>query len=39
MVDPIGLSMSLSAAEVKALTGWPDPMIQDYLNIIQRLID
>lgn len=39
MVDPIGLSMSLSAAEVKALTGWPDPMVQDYLNIIQRLID
>lgn len=39
MVDPIGLSLSLSAAEVKALTGWPDPMVQDYLNIIQRLID
>ena len=39
MVDPIGLSMSLSAAEVKALTGWPDPMVEDYLNIIQRLID
>jgi hypothetical protein len=28
----------LSAVEVKELTGWSDPMVEDYLNILQSLI-
>ena len=29
----------LSAAEIKDLTGWPGPMVEDYLNIIDNLIE
>ena len=28
----------LSAAEIKQLTGWTDPMVEDYLNILENLI-
>lgn len=27
----------LSAEEIKQLTGWPDAMVQDYLNILDNL--
>lgn len=33
--DYIGLD--LSAAEVKALTGWPDPIVNDYTSLINSL--
>lgn len=29
-------SLVLSAAEIKALTNWPDPIVEDYLNIINN---
>ena len=29
----------LSAYEVKTLTGWPDAMVEDYLNILRSLIE
>jgi hypothetical protein len=28
----------LSAFEIKELTGWPDAMVEDYLNILRNLI-
>ena len=28
----------LSAIEIKSLTGWPDAMVEDYLNILDNLI-
>jgi hypothetical protein len=31
-------SLILSAAEVRELTGWPDAMIEDYLNIFRSLV-
>lgn len=32
-------NLDLSAAEVKAMTGWPDEMVEDYLTIIRNLTD
>lgn len=29
----------LSAQEIRELTSWPDPMIDDYLNLHERVID
>ena len=31
-------SLVLSSADIKSLTGWPDPMIEDYLNILRNII-
>lgn len=31
-------SLVLAAGEIKTLTGWPDPMIEDYLNLIRNLV-
>lgn len=31
-------SLVLSASEIKELTGWPDAMVEDYLNIIRNLV-
>lgn len=31
-------SLVLSASEVGVLTGWPDPMVEDYQNIIRNFI-
>jgi hypothetical protein len=28
----------LSASEIKALTGWPAPMVEDYLNLLDNFI-
>lgn len=33
--DYIGLD--LSASEVKALTGWPDPIVNDYTTLLNSL--
>ena len=30
--------LALTASEIKSLTGWPDAMIEDYLNIINSII-
>lgn len=40
MVDNIRniRGLVLSANEVKQLTGWPDAMVEDYLNILDSLI-
>lgn len=43
MANPITLpsdlrGLVLSASEVYNLTGWPDPMIEDYLTLIENLI-
>lgn len=31
-------SLVLAAGEIKELTGWPDAMVEDYLNIIRNLV-
>lgn len=31
--------LNLSATEIKLLTGWPDSMVEDYLNILQNFLD
>lgn len=31
------LGLDLSAAEVKALTGWPDPIVNDYVSVLNSL--
>ena len=31
-------SLVLSATEIKDITGWPDAMIEDYLNILRNII-
>ena len=31
-------SLVLSAVEIKEITGWPDAMIEDYLNILRNII-
>lgn len=38
-VSATELRLILSAAEIKGLTGWPDAMVQDYLNILSDLIN
>jgi hypothetical protein len=38
-VSATELRLILSAAEIKDLTGWPDSMVEDYLNILSDLID
>ena len=41
MVDSVSateLRLILSAQDVKELTGWPDPMVEDYLGILEDLI-
>lgn len=32
-------SLVLSATEVRDLTGWSDPMIEDYLNILRNILE
>jgi hypothetical protein len=43
MVDQITIQqlkgLLLSAPEIKTLTGWPDPMVEDYLNILENIIE
>lgn len=39
MVDPVSFRLSLSATEVKELTGWPDAMVEDYIQILEDLTD
>lgn len=41
MASNIGATLqrlALSAAEIKQLTNWPDPMVEDYLNLLENLI-
>ena len=38
-VNPYDLRLNLSAVEVKNLTGWPDAMVEDYINILSELIE
>lgn len=42
MADPTTVSrlrgLVLSASEIKALTNWPDALIEDYLNILDNVI-
>lgn len=43
MVEPNAFenldSLILSAIEVRELTGWPDPMVEDYLNILRNIVN
>lgn len=42
MADPTTAKLRglvLSAYEVKTMTGWPDAMVEDYLNILRSLIE
>ena len=42
MADPTTAKLRglvLSAYEVKTLTGWPDAMVEDYLNILRSLLE
>ena len=42
MPDPTTKSrltgLILSAVEIRNLTGWPQPMVEDYLNILENII-
>lgn len=31
------LGLALSAAEVKGMTGWPDPIVNDYISLLSSL--
>ena len=31
------IGLDLSASEVKALTGWPDPIVNDYTSVLNSL--
>lgn len=31
------IGLALSAADVKALTGWPDPIVNDYVSVLNSL--
>ncbi len=31
------IGLDLSASEVKSLTGWPDPIVNDYTSVINSL--
>jgi hypothetical protein len=31
------IGLALSASEVKAMTGWPDPLVNDYTSVLDSL--
>lgn len=37
-IDPYKRRLALNASEIQELTGWPDSMVQDYLNILEDLL-
>lgn len=39
VIDPYKRRLLLNATEIQELTGWPDAMVQDYLNILQEILD
>ncbi len=38
-IDPYRRRLALNAQEIQELTGWPDSMVQDYLNILEELLE
>lgn len=38
-LDPYKRRLALNATEIQVLTGWPDAMVQDYLNILEELLE